>query len=194
MDKVSYVLTVRSGQDSLETCFCKKYLPGAWKDNLPLYDFGCNNTFWNQIAFKPITAGSVRDENINFGSDRTSLMPEKIQVNQSLRSSKFSSSHQIPNYENNTTSKLNEYINKYKIKLTLLYFNSFWQLFHIPSLISVCFCCYEKLFQLLYKKLLKSRNNWHCGYVKIDANPTILVSHDFWRQIFAHALSYLHYC
>ena len=192
MDKVSYVLTVRSGQDSLETCFCKKYLPGAWKDNLPLYDFGCNNTFWNQIAFKPITAGSVRDENINFGSDRTSLMPEKIQVSQSLRSSKFSSSHQIPNYQNNTTSKLNEYINKYKIKLTLLYFNSFWQLFHIPFFYTIFD---QRLFLLLWKAFsTKSRNNWHCGYVKIDANPTIFVSHDFWRQIFAHALSYLHCC
>ena len=33
--------------------------------------------FRNQKVFKPIAAGKVRDENINFESDRTSLMSEK---------------------------------------------------------------------------------------------------------------------
>ena len=46
----------------------------AWKDNLPLYDFDYANTFRNQKVFKPIAAGNVRDKNVNFESDRTSLM------------------------------------------------------------------------------------------------------------------------
>ena len=81
-------------------------------------------TLRNQIAFKPIATGSVRDENIIFESDRTSSVSEKIQTKQSLRCSKVSSSHQIPSYQ----TKLNEYINK----LTLPYLNSFCQLPHIP--------------------------------------------------------------
>ena len=51
-------------------------------------------TLRNQIAFKPIATGSVRDENIIFESDRTSSVSEKIQTKQSLRCSKVSSSHQ----------------------------------------------------------------------------------------------------
>ena len=38
------------------------------------YALGYANTFQNQIAFKPIASGSVRDENINFESYRTILM------------------------------------------------------------------------------------------------------------------------
>ena len=96
---------------------------------------------------KPIATGKVRDENINFESDRTSSISEKIQTKQPLLSSKVSSSHQIPSYQTNTASKLNKYINK----LTLPYFNSFCQSFHILLfLISVCY--YEKLFQPVHKK------------------------------------------
>ena len=68
---------------------------GAWTDKLPLYDFGYAKTFQNQKVFKPIAIGKVRDENINFESNRTSSMLEKIQTKQSLRSSKVSSSNQI---------------------------------------------------------------------------------------------------
>ena len=66
MYKVSYVLAERFSKDSSETYFCKQHPPGTWKYNLPLYDFGCTNTFWNQKAFKP--TANVRDENIKFVS------------------------------------------------------------------------------------------------------------------------------
>ena len=98
MHKVSYVLAEKFSQDSLVTYSCKQHPSGAWKDNLPFCNFGCANTFWNLRAFKPIATGSIRDENIYFEPNRTSLMSEKIQTKQSLRSSKVSSSHQIPNY------------------------------------------------------------------------------------------------
>ena len=110
-----------------------------------------------------MAAGSVRDENTNFESVRTSSMSEK-KKKQSLRTSKVSSNHQIPsNQTNNTTSMLNEYTSMYINKLTLPYFNSFCQPFHIPFFIifdQCLFCCYEKLFQLAHKKDIKSRNNW----------------------------------
>ena len=70
------------------------------------------NTFRNKIAFKPIATVSVRDEYINSESDKTSLMPKKIQKKQSLQSSKVSSSHQTPSYQTNTTSQLNKYTYK----------------------------------------------------------------------------------
>ena len=128
MNNVSDVMAERFSQDPLETYFCKQHPPGAWIDKRPLYDFAYAKTFRNQKVFKPIATGKVRDENINFESNRTSSMSEKIQTKQSLLSSKVSSSHQIPSYQTNTKSKLNEYINK----LTLPYFNSFCQPFHIP--------------------------------------------------------------
>ena len=107
MNKVPDVLAERFSEDPLETYFYKQHPPGAWnwKDKLPLYDFGYANTFRNQKVFKPIATGKVRDENINFESDRTSLMPKKIQTKQSLHSSKVSSSHQIPSYQTYATSK-----------------------------------------------------------------------------------------
>ena len=71
--------------------------------------------FETQKVFKPIATGKVRDENINFESDRSSSMSEKIQAKQSLISSKDSSSHQKPIYQTNTTIKLNEYINKFTL-------------------------------------------------------------------------------
>ena len=43
---------------------------GLKEDNLPLYDFAYTNTFQNQIAFRSIATGSVRNKNINFESDR----------------------------------------------------------------------------------------------------------------------------
>ena len=92
---------------------------------IPLYDFGYANTFRNQKVFKPIATGNVKDENVNFLSNKTSSMSEKTKIKQSLPSSKISSSHQVPSYQINTTSKLNEYINKYINKLTLPSFNSF---------------------------------------------------------------------
>ena len=55
---------------------------------LSLYDLGYVNNFWNQISSKPIATGSVRDENMNFHSDRTSSMSERKQRKQSLRSFK----------------------------------------------------------------------------------------------------------
>ena len=76
MDKV--VLAERFSQDPLESYFCKQP-PGVWKDKLPLYEFGYANTFRNQKVFKPTATGKVRDE-INFESDRTSSMSEKIQT------------------------------------------------------------------------------------------------------------------
>ena len=92
---------------------------------LPLYDFGYANAFRNQKVFKLIGAGKVRDKNINFESYKTSLILEKIKTKQSLLSSKVSSSNQILSYQTNTTSKLNEYINKFNLLITLPYFNSF---------------------------------------------------------------------
>ena len=47
MNKVSDVLSERFSQVPLETYFCKQYPPGAWKDELPLYDFSYANTFRN---------------------------------------------------------------------------------------------------------------------------------------------------
>ena len=63
---------------------------------------------------------------------------------------------QGPSYQTNTTRKLNEYINK----LTLPYFNSFCQPFHIPFFYNNIFdqrlfCCYEKLFQPEHKNFIK---------------------------------------
>ena len=105
--------------------------------------------------FKSIATDRVRVENINFESNRTSSMSEKIQTKQSLLSSKVSSSHQIPSYQTNTKRKLNEYINK----LTLPYFNSFCQPFHILSFYNIfdqcLFCCYEKRFQPVHNKVIK---------------------------------------
>ena len=66
------MLAEKFSQDSLETFFCKHCPPGAWKDNLVLYDFGYFNTFWNQKVLKPIAIFSIRDENINFAYDRSS--------------------------------------------------------------------------------------------------------------------------
>ena len=104
-------------------------------------------TFPKSIQFKPRTAGEVRDGNINFKLDRTTLMSEKIQYNikQSLQSSNVSSRHQIPNFQTNTTSKPNEYINK----LTLPYFNFSASHSIIPFFYNIFdqhFCCFEKLF------------------------------------------------
>ena len=45
MHKVSHELSKRFFQDPLETYFHKHHPPGARKDNLPLYDFGYENTF-----------------------------------------------------------------------------------------------------------------------------------------------------
>ena len=42
-----------------------------------------------------IATGKVSNENINFESNRTSSMSEKIQAKQSLLPSKVSSNHQI---------------------------------------------------------------------------------------------------
>ena len=66
MNKVADVLTERFSQDSLETYFCKQHPSGARNDKLPPYDFGYANTFRNQKVFKPIAAGKVRDEYINY--------------------------------------------------------------------------------------------------------------------------------
>ena len=77
MHKVSNVLAERFSQDPLETYFRKQHPRGAGKDNLPLYDFDYDNTYQNQMAFKQIATGSVKDENIYFESDRTSSMLEK---------------------------------------------------------------------------------------------------------------------
>ena len=68
-------------KDPLETYFVNNIL-------LSLYDFRYDNTFWNQIAPKPIATGSVRDKNMNFDSDRTSSMSERKQRKQSLQSFK----------------------------------------------------------------------------------------------------------
>ena len=76
MYKASYVLAERFSEDPLETYFYKQH-PGAWKDKLPLYDFGYANIFRNQKVPKPITTGKLRDENIIFESDRTSSILEK---------------------------------------------------------------------------------------------------------------------
>ena len=61
----------------------------------------------------------------------------------------------VPSYQTNTASKLNEYINK----LTVPYSNSFRQPFPILFYYSIFdqrwFCCYEKLFQLVHKKVIK---------------------------------------
>ena len=102
------MLAERFSQDPLETYFCKQHPPGAWIDKLPLYDFGYGKTFRKQKVFKPTATSKIRDENINFESNRTSWMSEKIQKKQQpLRSPKVSTSHQINNYHNNT-SKLKE--------------------------------------------------------------------------------------
>ena len=97
MHKVLYKLAERFSQEPLETYFANNIF-------LSLCDFGYVNTFWNQIASKPIAAESVRNENINFDSDRTSSRSEKIQTKQSLQSSKVSSSHQTPSYQAKATS------------------------------------------------------------------------------------------
>ena len=155
MNKVSDVLTERFSQDPLESYFCKKHPPGTSKVKLPLCDFSYANTFWIQNVFKPISTVKVRDENINFESDRTSSMSEKIQTIQSMLSSKFSSSHQITSYQTHTINKLNEFINK----LTLPYFNYFCQPFHVPFFYNIfgqrLISFYEKIFQPLHTKVFK---------------------------------------
>ena len=110
MNKVSDVLGQRFSQGPLEASFCKQHGPEAWIDRLPFYDLGYVKTFRNQKVFKAITTGQVRGENINFESNRTSWMLEKIQTKQPLQSSKVSSSHQIPNYPYQHNKNLNEYM------------------------------------------------------------------------------------
>ena len=88
----------RFSQDPFENYFSKQHPPGL--------DFGYAKTFRNQKVFKPVRdkeRGKVRDENINFESNRTSSMLEKMQTKQSLLSSKVSSSNRIPSYHTNTT-------------------------------------------------------------------------------------------
>ena len=114
MHDVSFVLVERFIQDPLETYFCKQHSPGGWKANLLFYDFDYTNTMWNQKVCKPIATGNVRGENIKFESDRTSSMSEKIKTRQYSLSWNVLRSHQIPSYPTNTTSKLNQYINKCK--------------------------------------------------------------------------------
>ena len=61
--------------------------------------------------------------------------------------------------ETNTTSKLNECIKK----LTLPYFESFCQPFHIPFYYNVFdqqFCSYKNFFNRYIKTLLKSKYDW----------------------------------
>ena len=67
---------------------------------------GYTGTFRIQKGLKPIATVNVREENVNFESDRTSSTSENIQTNNPL-SSKVSSSRQIPRYQTNATSKLN---------------------------------------------------------------------------------------
>ena len=121
-NKVSGVVAERFSQDPLETYISKQHPSGTWIDKPPLYDFSYAKTFRNQKVFEPVATGKVRNENIIFESNRTSSMSEKTQRKQPLLSARVSSIHQIPNHHTNTTSKLNEYINK----LTLPYFNSFY--------------------------------------------------------------------
>ena len=71
------MLAERFSQDPLQTYFCKQHPPRAWRDKLPLYDFGYANTFRNQKVLKPIAGGKVRDKNVHFGSHRTSLISQK---------------------------------------------------------------------------------------------------------------------
>ena len=73
------MLAERFSQDPLKTYFCKQHPPGAWIDKLPLYDFGYGKTFRKQKVFKPTATSKIRYENINFESNRTSWMSEKIQ-------------------------------------------------------------------------------------------------------------------
>ena len=51
-----------------------------------------------ECSLLPTATGKVRDENINFESDRAHSKLEKIQTKQSMLSSKVSSSHQIPEH------------------------------------------------------------------------------------------------
>ena len=123
-------------------------------------NFGYAKISRKQKVFKPIATDKVKDRNINFESNKTSLVSEIIQTKQSLLSPRVSSSHQIPYYHTNTKSKLNECINK----LTLPYFTSFCWPFHIPFFYNIfdqrLLCCYEKLFfQPVHKKLWKLRND-----------------------------------
>ena len=74
MNKGADVLTEIFSQDPLETYFWKQHPPGAWIDKLPLYDFGYVKTFRNQKVSKAIATGKVKDENIDFESNRTSSM------------------------------------------------------------------------------------------------------------------------
>ena len=78
MNKVSDVLAERFSQDPLETYFYKQHPPVAWIGKLPLCDFGYAKMFPKQKVFKPIATGRVRDENIDFESNRTNSMLEKI--------------------------------------------------------------------------------------------------------------------
>ena len=64
------MLAERFSQDPLEMYFCKQHPPAAWKDTLHLHGFSYTNTFQNQISFKHIATGSVRDENKKFESHR----------------------------------------------------------------------------------------------------------------------------
>ena len=135
------------------------------------------DTFRIQKVLNPIATVNVREENINFESDRTSSTLEHIQTKNPL-SSKVSSSCQIPRYQTNATSKLNEHINKYINKLTLPYFNLFCKLFHIPFLYHIfdqrLFFCNEKFIDRCIKKLLKSRSDWLLCYHKLRYFPLFI--------------------
>ena len=62
MHKVSYVLAERFSHDPLETYFSRQLLSGAWKDNLPLYDFGYATLFETKQHSGQLVTGSVKDE------------------------------------------------------------------------------------------------------------------------------------
>ena len=74
MHKVSYVLTKRLYQDPLENYFGEQRSSGARKENPSIYDFGYNdNTIRNQKVFKPIATGNVRDEHLNFDTNKATF-------------------------------------------------------------------------------------------------------------------------
>ena len=143
------------------------------------------DTFRIQKVLNPIATVNVREENINFESDRTSSTLEHIQTNNPL-SSKVSSSCQIPRYQTHATSKLNEHINKYINKLTLPYFNLFCKLFHIPFLYHIfdqrLFFCNEKLIDRYIKNLLKSRSDWLLSYRTLHYFP-LFIKNSIWQNV-----------
>ena len=146
----------------IETCFWKKHPPGAWKDKLPLYNFGYANIFRTQKVFKPITTGKV-EMKIWFLSQMSQKMIFKFNVaknvNKTILAIFKSFKQPLDTRLSKQHNKQVKWIHK-KVNFTLFSASHSIFLSSVTSLISVCFAVKKNFFNRYIEKLLKSKNDW----------------------------------